>query len=64
MIVGSRRIRQRILSRALGPRVFARAEAFAARVAREIAERRRSLLPPDPGRCTSRRARVACGRST
>ena len=49
MIVGSRRIRERILSRALAPCVFARAEAFAARVAREIADRRRSLLPPDPG---------------
>jgi hypothetical protein len=49
MIVGSRRVRERFLSRALGPHVFARAGAFADRVAREIADRRTSLLPSDPG---------------
>jgi hypothetical protein len=49
MVVGSRRVRERLLSLVLGPCVFARAEAFAARVACEIADRRRSLLPPAPG---------------
>jgi hypothetical protein len=49
LIVGSRRVRERLLARVLQPLVFARAEAFAARVAREIADRRRALAPPDPG---------------
>jgi hypothetical protein len=49
MIVGSRRVRDRLLAEVLEPRVFARAGAFAARIGREIAERRASLPPPDPG---------------
>lgn len=49
MIVGSRRVQDELHRRVLLPHVFARAGTFAARVAREIAERRRSLPPPRPG---------------
>jgi hypothetical protein len=49
MVVGSRRVRDRLLSEVLEPSVFARAGAFAARVGREIAERRASLPPTEPG---------------
>jgi len=49
MIVGSRRIAERLLGRVLRPQVFACAEAFAARVAREISERRRSFGSSPPG---------------
>ncbi len=49
MIVGSRRVEEQLLDRVLRPRIFAQAGAFAARVAREVSERRQSLPPPAPG---------------
>jgi hypothetical protein len=49
VVVGSRRVRERLRSEVLEPSIFARAGAFAVRVGREIAERRASLPPPDPG---------------
>jgi hypothetical protein len=49
MIVGGRRVAERLQERVLRPLVFAQAEGFAARVAREIAERRRAEDPLPPG---------------
>jgi hypothetical protein len=49
LVVGGRRIEEALRARALEPHVFARAEPFAARVAREIGERRRALAPPEAG---------------
>jgi hypothetical protein len=48
-VVGSRGIEARLESRVLGPFVFDQADRFAARVAREIEERRRTFHPMPKG---------------
>jgi hypothetical protein len=49
MVVGSRRVAERLAACVLRPQVFARAREFTGRVAREIADRRAEWRPPPEG---------------